>query len=460
MNLEEALQRIAELEAENQALRSRLAEIERRLGLNSQTSSKPPSSDGFGKAVRRTQSQRGKSNRASGGQLEHAGATLEAVSEPEYIVIHPVEEHCPGCGGDLREQPVGKLVKRQVFDVGSLDIVVTEHQGQQKCCGHCGQWVEGIFPAGVNAPVQYGEKIRAVAAYLNHQHFIPEARVSEVLSDLFDCSLSPGTLATITDTLSAALRTASEGIARRVKAASVKHLDETGLRIAGKNQWLHVVSTPTDTWYRTALTRKELSQLNGIEGVVVHDHWKSYFQLNGVSHSLCNAHHLRELHALSTIEKESWATAMTRLLRLACHLKHRYDQGIPPPLNARLTHLYNQIVARGLAFHQHQDPLPRSGSRGRPKRRIGHNLLLRLHAFQADVLRFLNHREVPFTNNQAERDLRMMKLKQKISGGFRSPKGASDFACIRSVLSTARKQGLNLLKLLESALCGDAPLLN
>jgi transposase len=460
MNLEEALQRIAELEAENQVLRSRLSEIERQLGLNSQTSSKPPSSDGFGKAVRRTQSLRGKSKRASGGQLEHAGATLEAVSEPAHVVIHPVAEHCPGCGRGLKEQPVSKLLKRQVFDVASLDLVVTEHQVQQKYCRHCQQRVEGVFPVGVNAPVQYGSKIRAVAAYLSHQHFIAEARVSDVLSDLFHCSLSPGTLAAITDTLSTTLSPITERIVRRVKAASVKHLDETGLRIAGKTQWLHVVSTPTDTWYRTAPTRKELSQLGDIQGVVVHDHWKPYFQLNGVSHSLCNAHHLRELKALSTIEHEGWATAMTRLLRLACHLKHRYCQGIPPPLQTRLTQLYDQIVARGLAFHQHQVPLPRSGSRGRPKRRVGHNLLLRLHAFQADALRFLSQWEVPFTNNQAERDLRMMKLKQKISGGFRSPKGASDFVCIRSVLSTARKRGLNLLELIESALCGDAPLLD
>jgi len=264
MNLEEALQRTAELEAENQALRSRLAEIERRLGLDSQTRSKPPSGEGFGKALRRTQSLRGKSKRANGGQLEYVGATLEAVSEPEHVVLHPVADYCPECGGDLKEQPVSKLV-------------------------------------------------------------------SEVLKDLFHCSLSPGTLATITDALSAAfsaalsadLSASSERIAARVKAASVKHLDETGLWIVGKTQWLHGVSTLADTWYRTSPTRKELSQLYDIEGVVVHDHWKSYFQLNGVRHSLCNA--------LSTFEQEGWASAMARMLHLACHLKHRYGQGIPPP---------------------------------------------------------------------------------------------------------------------------------
>jgi len=352
------------------------------------------------------------------------------------------------------------VFKRQVFDLPALAVVVTEHHVQQKYCPSCQQWVQGVFPAGVNAPTQYGERIRAVAAYLSHQHFIPEARLSELLSELFHCSLSPGSLESITRNLSAALSAITERIATRVKAAAVKHLDETGLRIVGKTQWLHVVSTQTDTWYRTATTRKELSQLSGMQGVVVHDHWKPYFQLEGVRHSLCNAHHLRELNALSTIEQESWATAMTRLLRLACRTKHRYPEGIPPSLQARLLQLYTQIVARGLAFHQQQVPLPRSGTKGRPKRRVGHNLLLRLQSYQADVLRFLNQLEVPFTNNQAERDLRMMKLKQKISGGFRSRKGASDFACIRSVLSTARKRGLNLLELIESVLRGDLPLLD
>lgn len=458
MNLEEALQRIRELEAENQALRLRLAEIERQLGLNSQTSSLPPSSDGLKKAERRTQSLRGKSQRQSGGQTGHQGDTLRSVSEPDEVIVHPVGAVCPGCGCALSGVAVLPPLQRQVFDLPQLRVVVTEHQVEQKECPHCQQRVRGAFPTGVSAATQYGERIQAVAAYLSHQHFIPEARVSELLGDLFGCSLSGGSLERITHRLSQALSGVTESLAERVKVAAVKHLDETGFRITGKTQWLHVVSTSTATWYRIASKRKELSQLSGMQGVVVHDHWQPYFQLLGVRHSLCNAHHLRELEALSRIERESWATAMGRLLRLACRSKQRHPEGIPPPLQARFVHLYTQIVARGLAFQQQQPPLPQNPNGGRPKRRVGHNLLLRLHASQADILRFLFEVEVPFTNNQAERDLRMMKLKQKISGGFRSLKGATDFACIRSVLSTARKRGLNLLKLLESALRGDMPL--
>jgi transposase len=174
---------------------------------------------------------------------------------------------------------------------------------------------------------------------------------------------------------------------------------------------------------------------------------------------LCNAHHLRELKALQEIEQESWATSMGHLLRVACRYKHRYVKGIPKAIQGRIERLYQQIVARGLAFHEALEPLPQKSVRGRPKRRVGHNLLLRLKQFEADVLRFLRQPEVPFSNNQAERDLRMMKLKQKISGGFRSTEGARTFAVIRSVLSTARKRGLNLLEVLAAAVQGNTPTL-
>jgi transposase len=460
MNLEQALQRIAELEAENTSLRARLSEIERQLGLNSQTSSKPPSSDGYGKPSRRTQSLRKKSKRTGGGQPGHEGDTLAQVSNPDEILVHPAPADCPLCGSALSPIPVSSILTRQVFDLPPLRLVVSEHQVERKQCPNCQQPVEGTFPSGVNAPTQYGTRIRAIAAYLSHQQFIPEARLSELLNDLLGCSFNCSTLSTLTAKLSQRLAPVTQMLAQRVKAAAVKHSDETGFRIGGKLQWLHVVSTPLDSWYRTAPTRKELESLSGIQGVVVHDHWKPYFQIPGVTHSLCNAHHLRELYALSTIEQESWATAMSRLLHLLCRTKHRYPEGIPEGMQQRISQLYRAIVSRAMAWHEAQDPVPHQSGRGRPKRRVGHNLAIRLQTFEADVLRCLWQPEVPFTNNQAERDLRMMKLKQKISGGFRVATSASDFACIRSVLSTARKRGLNLLQVLESALRGDQVLLD
>jgi transposase len=294
-----------------------------------------------------------------------------------------------------------------------------------------------------------------VAAYLTHQHFIPEDRLSEVLLDLFGCRMTPGTIAKTTKTLAQIIEPIVCEIAIAVKTAEVKHLDETGLRIGGKTNWLHVVSTATHTWYRVSPPRKDIQVLADIKGVVVHDHWKPYYQLLQANHALCNAHHLRELKALSEIEQEPWAKSMNKLLLLACNYKHRYPQEIPKNIVNRLIQLYEQILQRGLSFHHHQPPLTRQGNRGRVKRRIGHNLLLRFQNFRGDVLRFLREPDVPFTNNQAERDLRMMKCKQKISGGFRSFDFAVSFANIRSFLSTASKHGLNLLEVITEALQGN-----
>jgi transposase len=456
MSPEEKDQKIERLEQEVKALRERIAELERSLGLDSQTSSKPPASDGLKKSNQiRTKSLREKGKRSSGGQIGHPGQTLEQVLEPEKIVEHPTPYSCFGCGSDIGDVGIKKIIKRQVFDIPAPRIIVTEHRVTVKECPECKTLLQGSFPKAVTAPVQYGARIRAVAAYLNHQHFIPEDRLSEVLLDLFGCRMTPGTIAKTTLTLAQIIEPVVAEIACEVKAAAVKHLDETGLRIGGKTNWLHVVATETLSWYRVSPQRKDIEVLADIKGVVVHDHWKPYYQLLDVNHALCNAHHLRELKALEEIEQEPWAKSMNKLLLLACNYKHRYPKGIPKNIVARLTQLYEQILQRGLSFHSSQSPLTRKGNRGRVKRRVGHNLLLRLQNFQSDVLRFLTEPDVPFTNNQAERDLRMMKCKQKISGGFRSFDFAVSFANIRSFVSTASKQGFNLLEVITQALLGN-----
>ena len=243
----------------------------------------------------------------------------------------------------------------------------------------------------------------------------------------------------------------ADAVRDRMAAAPVKHMDETGFRIGGKTQWLHIASTIWLTFYRVSPKRGSL--LAHVTGIVVHDHWKPYYTLKGVLHALCNAHHLRELKALVEIEKEDWARKMQRLLRRACHATNlAREQGVPlkPGLIALFERCYDAILAQGMAFHAAQPALARARPRGRPPRRVGHNLLWRLSTRKQDVLRFLTDPSVPFTNNLAERDGRMMKLRQKISGGFRAENGAKDFAVIRSVLSTARKQGWNMLRTLTS----------
>jgi transposase len=299
--------------------------------------------------------------------------------------------------------------------------------------------------------VQYGERIGAFVLYLLHYQLLPEKRLATLMADLFGVRLVTATIARISQDCAQRFQGFADALCDHVVAAPVKHMDETGFRIGGKTQWLHIASTIWLTFYRTAAKRG--STLANVTGIVVHDHWKPYYTMTGVLHALCNAHHLRELKALIEIEKEDWAHQMQRLLRRACHATNlARERGVPlkPGLIALIERCYDGILANGLGFHEGQPVLPKTRRRGRPPRRVGHNLLLRLSTRKQDVLRFLTDPSVPFTNNLAERDGRMMKLRQKISGGFRSQDGAKDFAVIRSVLSTARKQGWNMLQTLTA----------
>jgi transposase len=345
------------------------------------------------------------------------------------------------------------FVARQVFDLPEPQpLIVTEHRAHGCCCAACGSRTRAAFPDGVTAPVQYGKRIGAFVLYLLHSQLLPEKRLAGLMADLFGVHLVTATIARISQDCAERFQGFVEAVRDRVVAAPVKHLDETGFRIGGKTQWLHIASTMLLTFYRISTRRGSL--LANLAGVVVHDHWKPYYTLKGVLHALCNAHHLRELKALVEIEKEDWARRMQRLLRRACHavnLAREQDVPLKPRLIALVERRYDAIVADGLAFHEAQPVLARTKPRGRPPRRVGHNLLLRLGTHKQDVLRFLTDPRVPFTNNLAERDGRMMKLRQKISGGFRSEEGAQDFAVIRSVLSTARKQGWDIL----TTLTGD-----
>jgi len=304
----------------------------------------------------------------------------------------------------------------------------------------------------VAAPVQYGKRIGAFVLYLLHYQLLPEQRLAALMADLFGVKLVTATIARISQDCAHHFKGFADAVRDHVAAVPVKHLDETGFRIGGKTQWLHIASTVWLTFYRVSAKRGSL--LPNVTGIVVHDHWKPYYTMTGVLHALCNAHHLRELKALVEIEKEDWARRMQRLLRHACHATNlAHGQGVPlkPALIALLDRCYDTILAEGLAFHQAQPALARARRRGRQPRRVGHNLLLRLSSRKLDVLRFLTDPSVPFTNNLAEQDGRMMKLRQKISGGFRAEDGAKDFAIIRSVLSTARKQGWNMLQTLTTA---------
>jgi len=432
--------RIAELETLLRTALERITELERRLGLNSRNSSKPPSSDGYKKPS--PKSLRCAGQRRSGGQIGHAGKTLGQTETPDWIVEHHVKS-CNRCQKDLEAATPSRYVCRQVFDIPEPKIEVTEHRAEVKICD-CGCVNTGLFPKEVNAPVQYGKRVMALAVYLSVQQMIPEDRLQIAFMDIFGLTISTATLVRFNEIFAKKISSEVDQKLEVLKKASVKHVDETGIRIAGKLHWLHVICSDQLTHYRISEKRGDL--LEDLEGIISHDHWKPYFTLENVTHSLCNAHHLRALKALEE-DSESWAFEMSAFLKNSAH----HSKSPPPNFMAEAYEKYDDIVSKGLAFHEALPPFPKP-ARGRQKRRPGHNLLLRFQNFKDDVLRFLTDPSIPFTNNQAEQDIRMMKVKQKISGSFRTLLGAQIFCTIRSFLSSSRKQNLNLFVSIKFAL--------
>jgi len=444
---------IESLLAKISLLEQEVADLRRQLGRDSSNSSKPPSSDGLSKKPPRTSSLRGTSGKASGGQAGHKGGTLRCSTQPDVIIAH-MASHCGHCRAALSAAMVTGVVARQVFEVPAPRLEVTEHRAEVYCCAACRGVTKAAFPAGVVSPVQYGPGVRAWAVYLNVQHLIPEDRVAEILADLAGArGLCPASITSWVTQKAAEWAPVAAHIEALLAAAPVRHLDETGFRIAGKTQWLHSLSTTALTHYRVSAKRGAVpAGLTG--GIVVHDHFKPYFKLAGLTHALCNAHHLRELKALAEIDGEAWAAGMSQFL---CDTNTEVERaskpgvaGLPADALDKITATYDKIVADGLAFHDRQPALARKpgARRGKPPRRPGHNLLIRLRDFKADVLRFAVNFAVPFTNNQAERDIRMMKLKMKISGCFRTEAAANTFATLRSILSTLKKQAKNHLEAL------------
>ncbi len=428
----------------------RIKELERRLGLNSENSGKPPSSDGHGKKSRQN-NLREKSGKKSGSQQGHAGTNLKQVANPTSTV-DPVPPACAACGEALGiDQSTGHQ-KRQVFDIPKPQPVeVTEHRAHRCRCSHCGTQTVGAFPDHVTAGTQYGATIAAVVVHLQRWHLIPEDRLAELIKDMFGIELATATIAAMSQRKAEPWNDLADYSGEQVKQAPVKHRDETGLRVCAALHWLHVASTWLLAFYRAPLKRGAM--MTGVTGIIIHDFWKPYLAMEGVTHALCNAHHLRELKALIEIDKEPWALQMYRFLRHARHavnLSCAKKQPLDPTFAQWLLARYDRIITHGVAFHESFTPLdpPNVKKRGRARQRKGHNLVERLRDHKDDALRFLTNPDVPFTNNQAERDIRMVKLIQKISGCFRTETGAKNFAALRTVLSTARKQGWNILETL------------
>jgi transposase len=444
------------------ALQLQVAQVQSRLNKNSRNSSKPPSSDGLNKPA--PKSLRVAGQNPSGGQKGHPGSTLSQAIQPDKVVIHGVPDQCQACQRELPFAYVGET--RQVFDLPTLQFEITEHHAMQSICS-CGHIHTGEFPVGVNAVVQYGPRAQAAMMHLNLNHAVSVQRTAALMKDFFGLSVSQATVIKAGVASAAILQPTVDAIGQGAVNADVLHADETGLRVARTLHWLHVLATDTLTWMgchpkRGGEAFDALALLQQFKGVLVHDGWMPYKALQ-CQHALCNAHHLRELTYLLEEQGQAWAGDMIELLSHASHLDNvNCADGQSPKYNSQkyqgevrdLRDLYEAILAQA----QVDNPVvPSTGKRGRPKQSKATNLIGRLRDYREDVWRFMTQPDVPFTNNLAEQTVRMPKVKQKVSGCFRTFKGAQTYCVIRSYCATMQKQGANVFESLVAAFSGTTP---
>ena len=444
------------------ALQAQIADLQSRRNKNSRNSSKPPSSDGLNKPA--PKSLRIAGQNPTGGQNGHPGSTLCQVAQPDKIVIHDVPDQCQSCHCELPFAYVSET--RQVFDLPAVKYEVTEHQAMQSICS-CGHVHTGKFPGGVNAAVQYGPRAQAAMVHLNQNHAVSVQRTAALMKDFFDLPVSQATVVKAAQKGADILQPTVHDIGQSVAGSAVAHADESGLRVAKKLHWLHVLATDTLTWMgchpkRGGEAFESLALLQQFKGVLVHDGWMPYKAL-ACQHALCNQHHLRELTYLLEEQHQAWAGDMIELLRHANHFDNlNCADGKAPSYNGKkyqsevrdLRALYDAILAQAQADH----PIALStGKRGRPKQSKATNLIGRLHDYSDDVWRFMTQPNVPFTNNLAEQAVRMPKVKQKMSGCFRTQQGAKNYCVIRSYCATMHKQGANIFESLAAAFNGAPP---
>ena len=437
------------------ALLDRIDALEQRietLELNSRNSSKPPSSDkGNFTNPPKPKSLRKKTTKKRGGQPGHKGHTLEKSSNPDIIIEHqlPSQLHCKGCS-KLINTHAATYHSRQVFDIPPISIQITEHRAQQCECPHCHITNSADFPTNVTAPVQYGPLLQATCIYLNSYQLLPYKRLSQTFSDLFSIPLSQGTIANIIRNVGAKANQAIHPIYKAISEASIMHCDETGCRVNAKRHWLHVASNSYQTYYHIDAKRgvqalENIGLLAYYQGSLIHDCLGAYNHYEQCKHGICNAHILRELIYIEEQLKQAWSTEMKELLLYTKALVENDQIKITQAIKTATNKRYREILEDGLI----ENPEPeKTGKRGRPKRSKALNLVLRLVKQQRGVLAFLNREGTPFDNNQAERDLRMMKTREKISGGFGSEARAKDFCNLRGIISTSLKQSRNILQTL------------
>jgi len=454
--------RVTAVEGENAVLRAENAALRARLGTNSHNSGKPPSSDGPG-VKPHPKSQRVVSGRKPGGQPGHEGHTLALVDAPDEVRVH-APSHCQECGQGLDDVPALRRERRQVVDSPPVRARVIEHQAVTRCCPGCGAETSGAFPPGVAVPIQYGPGVATLAVYFTQEQLLPLARTSAVLAEVFGCPVSERTVESAIGECHERLAAVEAAIKQGVTEAKVAHFDETGVNVNGTTSWLHGASTPRLTFYaahkkRGRAAMDEIGVVPRFRGRAIHDGLPSYWQYGQCAHALCNAHHLRELTFVEEHLGQRWAKDLKEVLR---EIKRMVDDargqgltGLAADARQAFARRYDLILEEGMRANP---PPPLTGRRGRPKRGKAGSLVDRLREHKDATLAFMEDFTVPFDNNQAERDIRMTKVREKISGCFRRPLGAERFCRIRGYISTLRKQGMPILSALGQAIAGNPPL--
>jgi len=426
------------------------ARLSRTTKKNSKNSHKPPSSD-HGK--KKTKSLRQKSDRQAGGQPGHKGCNLKMSKKPDEVEYHNVS-CCEECGRRLKRTS-DQIIKRQVFEIPPPSFFVTEHQAEVKACDGCGHINTAKFPKAVKKQTQYGPRAKSLMVYLSQGQMLPYKRIKLLFKTLYNQSISSGTVYNAVKESGANLKGLDEKIKELLKKTMVLNCDETGMNVDQDKYWLHVTSNEKLTHYgihpkRGADAMEEIGILPQYNGTMVHDHWKSYFRYSESDHALCNAHHLRELKYIHEVQGLRWAKEMSNLLLTVYSKKENaIKKGrscFYSKTKKRIINYYKEILQKG---RREQSVRGTKDSK---------NLLRRLLHYQKETLLFMEDFKIPFTNNQAEQDIRMMKVHQKITGGFRTVAGARTFCTNRGIISTAIKNGKNILHVIENAFRGTLSL--
>ena len=443
-----------ELRERAAGLEAQVADLAARLGQNSQNSSRPPSSDGLAKPA--PKSLRGKSGRKPGRPKGQPGVTMQFSGRPDAVVRHE-PPCCAGCAAGLAGAPEAGVVRRQVTEIPEARAVVTEHQMIGLRCG-CGTVTWADAPSGVSAPVQYGPRAAAIAAYLWHGQFLSRARAGQAMGDLFGIAPSPGSIAAMTRRIAAAAAPAAEAARRALAGGEVAHFDETGFRVAGRLAWVHSASSGKYVLVTVHAKRGKdgmdaAGVLPGFAGIACHDAWAPYDCYQDLAgHALCNAHVLRELTAVTetgTGKDVTWARqaidALLALKNAADTARAEGRAAISAEVLDEHSRWFREAASAGIALN---------AGRRTALQKKRHALASRMGAREADYLRFARDLRVPFDNNEAERVIRMSKLRIKVSGCMRSMKGAQVFCAIRTYLATAARHGIGWLDALTRAAAG------